>query len=119
MANKPRQPELLKLVVFVPPSHADAVRQELGEAGAGRIGDYDFCTFSCRGVGRYRPLPGAQPYAGELGKLESVEEERIEARCTRDNVRAAIEAVRAAHPYEEPAIDVYPLCSLDELLCSD
>ena len=94
-------------------SHANAVRTALGEAGAGRIGDYDFCTFSCRGIGRFRPLPDAQPYTGEVGRLERVEEERIETLCTRDNIRAAIEAVRAAHPYEEPAMDVYPLCLID------
>ena len=108
-------PALLKLVVFVPPTHADAVRQALGEAGAGRIGDYDFCSFSCRGVGRYRPLPGAQPHIGAVGKLASVEEERIETVCARETLRAAIEAVRAVHPYEEPAMDVYPLCRLDEV----
>ncbi|MGD8240026.1 MAG: YqfO family protein [Armatimonadota bacterium] len=106
--------ELLKLVVFVPPSHAEGVRKALGEAGAGRIGDYDFCSFSSRGIGCYRPLPGAEPYAGEMGKLASVEEERIETRCTRETIRAALEAVRAVHPYEEPAIDVYPLHSVHE-----
>ncbi|MFQ5811079.1 MAG: hypothetical protein ACE5JM_15785 [Armatimonadota bacterium] len=113
-ATRPN-PELLKLVVFVPPGHADAVRNALGEAGAGRIGDYDFCSFSCRGTGRYRPLPGAEPYSGEVGKLASVEEERIETLCTRETIRAALEAVRAVHPYEEAAIDVYPLCSGSEL----
>ena len=116
MSAASRDGELLKLVVFVPPSHADAVRQALGEAGAGRIGDYDFCSFSCRGIGRWRALLGAKPYAGEVGKVESADEERIETLCTRHTIGAAIEAARAAHPYEEPAIDVYPLCSVDDFV---
>jgi hypothetical protein len=98
-----------KLVVYVPLSHAEQVRHALGEAGAGVIGDYGHCTFSVRGVGRFLPMEGANPHIGEVGKLEAVEEERIETVCRAEVVEAVLEAVRAAHPYEEPAIDVYPI----------
>lgn len=101
--------EAVKLVVFVPVTHADKVRQALGEAGAGEIGNYSFASFSVKGIGRFKPLPGANPAIGEIGKLEKVEEERIEAVCSRENLQKAIEAIKSVHPYEEIAIDIYPL----------
>lgn len=107
--------EQVKIVVFTPIEAADKVRHALGEAGAGRIGNYDFCSFSSRGTGRFRPLEGAQPYMGQQGQLEAVEEERIEVVCDRDILPGVIAKLREAHPYEEPAIDVYPLISLDSL----
>ena len=99
----------VKLVVFVPISHADAVRQALGEAGAGKIGNYDFCSFSSRGTGRFRGNEKTNPAIGEAGKYEAVEEERIEAIVPREILKEVIEKVRAIHPYEEVAFDVYPL----------
>src|SRR5690606_39698825 len=90
---------------------ADDVRQALGEAGAGQVGDYRFCSFSVKGVGRFIPMDGANPAIGERGKLEEVVEERIETVCWRKDLEKVIAAVKAAHPYEEVAIDVYPLIS--------
>jgi hypothetical protein len=101
--------ERYKIVVYAPDPDADAVREALGKAGAGRIGNYSFCSFTSRGVGRFRPEAGATPAIGEVGRLEEVIEERIETVCAPDRLAAALAAVRAAHPYEEPAIDVYPL----------
>jgi hypothetical protein len=101
--------ENVKLVVFVPESHADTVRQALGQAGAGRIGNYDFCSFSIKGIGRYKPLEGASPAIGNIGNFESVSEERIEVVCPRLILVNIIEAVKKVHPYEEVAFDVYPL----------
>jgi hypothetical protein len=98
-----------KIVVYVPDSHGDAVRQALGEAGAGRIGNYAHCSFTARGVGRFLPLAGANPAIGVVGRLEEVEEERIETICAEERLRGVLAAVRRVHPYEEPAIDVYPL----------
>jgi hypothetical protein len=105
----------VKIVVFVPHSHAEAVRQALGDAGAGRIGLYSHCSYSVDGVGRFKPLAGAQPAIGEVGQFEEVEEERIECICERGKARQALEAIRGVHPYEEPAIDVYPLLMEEDL----
>jgi hypothetical protein len=101
-----------KIVVFVPLSHADALREAMGQAGAGRLGNYSHCSFSTRGVGRFRPEQGAQPAIGQVGKLEEVEEERIEVTCDISCVREVIAAIRRVHPYEEPAFDVWELTTL-------
>ena len=93
----------------MPGSHADAVREALGSAGAGVIGNYTHCTFTSKGVGRFMPQEGAHPHIGSVGMLESVEEERIETVCRAEILRLVLDAVRAVHPYEEPAIDVYPI----------
>ncbi len=98
-----------KIVVTVPVESADNVRQVIGEAGGGKIGNYSFCSFSVRGIGRFLPGEGAHPAIGEVGKLEEVEEERIEVNCDDTLVADVVAAIRAVHPYEEPAIDIYPL----------
>ncbi|WP_315743701.1 MULTISPECIES: YqfO family protein [unclassified Bradyrhizobium] len=102
-----------KIVVYVPEAQGDALRAAMGEAGAGRIGNYDYCSFTVKGTGRFRPLAGANPTIGALGRLETVEEERIETVCAEDRLRGVLRAIRAAHPYEEPAIDVYPIELID------
>ena len=98
-----------KIVVFVPESHADAVREAMAAAGAGKIGNYTHCSFSSKGIGRFRPGQGAHPAIGEIGKSENVAEERIEMLAPADVVGNVLAAIRRAHPYEEPATDVYPL----------
>lgn len=98
-----------KLVVTVPTTHADIVRDAIGKTGLDRAGNYGFCSFSTKGVGRFLPLNGASPAIGEIGKLEMVEEERIEISCAREGVAGIIEAIKLVHPYEEPVIDVYLL----------
>ena len=102
----------VKFVVFVPFSHADAVRQALGEAGAGKIGNYDFCSFSSRGTGRFRGNEKTKPSVGKAGKYEEVEEEKIEAIVPREILKEVIEKVKSVHPYEEVAFDIYPLETL-------
>lgn len=99
----------LKLVVFVPLSHADEVRRVLGESGAGKIGNYDSCSFSSRGTGRFRGNENSNPAIGMVGKFESVEEERIEVVVPRSIVRQVIIEINKVHPYEEVALDIYPL----------
>lgn len=96
-----------KLVVTVPLTHADIVRDAMGKAGAGKVGNYSFCSFSSRGVGRFKPMEGAVPHIGEVEKLEAVEEERIEVNCTKKILGDVVAAIKAVHPYEEVAIDVY------------
>lgn len=102
----------VKLVVFVPLSHADAVRQALGEAGAGKIGNYDFCSFSSRGMGRFRGNEKTNPAIGKAENYEAVEEERIEAIVAREILKEVIVKVKSVHPYEEVAFDIYPLENL-------
>lgn len=99
----------VKLVVFVPLSHADIVRQTLGEAGAGKIGNYDFCSFSSRGTGRFRGNEKTNPAIGEAEKHEAVDEERIEVVVPREILKEIVEKIKSVHPYEEVALDIYPL----------
>jgi hypothetical protein len=103
------QTEVVKIVVYVPVIHADKVRQVLGENGAGKVGDYEFTSFSVKGVGRFKPLPSAHPAIGNIGEFTEVSEERIETVCWAKDLDSIITAVKTVHPYEEVAIDVYPL----------
>jgi dinuclear metal center YbgI/SA1388 family protein len=99
----------VKLAAFVPEAHLDRVREAMSQAGAGRIGNYEECAFETRGRGCYRPLPGAKPFAGEVGTLEFAEEARLEMLVAKSLLPRVIAAMTAAHPYEEVAYDVYPL----------
>ena len=105
--------KMYKLVVFVPVNSADKIRQVLAVAGAGHIGNYDYTSFSIRGIGRFRPLKGAKPAIGEAGKIEEVEEERIETVVTGEVLDSVVEKIKAVHPYEEPVIDAYELKNLE------
>lgn len=106
---------LVKIVVFVPLSHAESVRQAMGDAGAGQYKNYSHSSFSSKGHGRFLPLKGAKPFTGEVGKLEVVEEERIEVVCAREKAKKVISAIKKAHPYEEVAYDIYTLLDEREL----
>jgi dinuclear metal center YbgI/SA1388 family protein len=109
----PQKP-LDKIVVFVPVAAAEAMRSALAEAGAGAIGDYDSCSFESAGVGRFRPMVGADPAIGQVGELASVDEVRLEVVAPRVRRRTILATMRAAHPYEEPAYDVIELAALEE-----
>ncbi len=98
-----------KVVVFVPVSDVEKVRQAIHAAGGGKLGNYSLCSFSSRGVGRFKPEAGANPSVGEIGKIEEVEEERIEVLCDSSIISDVIAAIKKAHPYEEAAYDVYLL----------
>lgn len=104
--------ELVKLVVFVPEENADKVRDALGKAGAGKIGEYSFCSYSIKGVGRFKPSDKANPHIGAAGKLEEVHEERIEVACEKEQATEIIKVIKEVHPYEEVVIDVYSMLSL-------
>ena len=99
----------VKIVVFVPETHTDIVREAVGKAGAGIIGNYTYCTFSSKGVGRFKPEQGANPHIGNVGKIEEVIEDRIETICSREKLEEVIKAIKSVHPYEEVALDVYSL----------
>jgi hypothetical protein len=106
--------EFIKLAVTVPETHADAVREAIGKAGGGKIGNYSFCSFSIKGTGRFKPEAGANPAIGTEGNLEAVLEERIEVTCTKNDIKTIVAAIKGAHPYEEIAIDLYPLFMLEK-----
>ena len=99
----------VKIVVFVPETHTDIVREAMGKADAGKIGNYSSCSFSSKGIGRFRPEQGADPHVGEIGKFEEVVEERIETICPREKLQDVIDAIKKVHPYDEVALDIYPL----------
>ena len=103
------QGSMKKIVVFVPAEDADGLAEALSGTGAGTIGDYTRCTFRSPGTGTFLPGEGTDPYLGERGRLERVEELRLETVVPTHLVRGAVEAIRTDHPYEEPAFDVYPV----------
>ncbi|MFJ5955884.1 hypothetical protein ACIQC5_07980 [Paenarthrobacter sp. NPDC092416] len=101
--------QLHALVVYVPETHASTLLQALGDAGAGRIGDYSHCAFTSPGTGHFTPLTGAQPFIGDVGVGEQVPETRVECVVEDDVLDAVVLALRAAHPYEEPAFMTWPV----------
>ncbi|QFU75500.1 NGG1p interacting factor NIF3 [Halioglobus maricola] len=103
---------MYKLAFYVPESHLESVKAAAFAAGAGRIGDYDHCCWQVLGEGQFRPLQGANPFIGEQGAVEKVAEYRVEMVCADDCARAAVEAMVAAHPYEEPAWDLIAMAEL-------
>ncbi len=107
---------MFKITVFIPKNAAEKVKQAMFAAGAGRQGEYDQCCFETEGTGQFRPLQGARPAIGAVGGLERVPELRVEMLCSRDKAKSVIAAMRAGHPYEEPAFDVIPLLAENELL---
>lgn len=100
---------LVKLAVFVPESHVEEVRQALGRAGAGHLGNYSHCTFGAPGTGTFLPGEGTQPFLGRPGELERVAEVRLETILPERLLGKVLAAMLKAHPYEEVAYDVYPL----------
>ncbi|ETP67850.1 hypothetical protein G159_15310 [Planococcus glaciei CHR43] len=108
--------ELVKIAVFVPESHEEQVREALGKAGAGAIGDYEFCSYTLSGTGRFRPTEAADPYIGKAGKMEVTAESKIEVVIRKYEKDRAIRAMIAAHPYEEVAYDVFTLENKEEAM---
>src|SRR3990172_11375641 len=98
-----------KLIVFVPREALDAVRDALFAAGAGRIGNYERCSFYTEGSGTFLGGEGSSPAVGRPGLEQPVAELRLETVYPEERHEEVIAALRAAHPYEEPAFDIYPL----------
>ena len=98
-----------KLVVFVPEEALDAVRDAVFAAGAGRIGDYERCTWYAEGTGTFLGGEATAPTIGERGREERVPELRLETILPAERMEEVVAALRAAHPYEEPAFDIYAL----------
>ncbi len=100
---------MYKLCFFVPEEALETVKSACFEAGAGKMGDYDSCCWQVLGEGQFRPMDGSRPYIGQQGQLEAVAEYRVEMVCTDEHIHGAVAALKLAHPYEEPAYDVWRL----------
>ena len=101
--------EFCKLEIFVPRTHLEPLRRALQSVDAGHIGNYDRCLSYSEVSGCWRPLKGSHPYEGEQNQLCTGKEYKVEAVCRTDRVGETLAAVKAAHPYEEPVINVIPL----------
>ena len=105
----------VKIIVFTPLAHCKVVRKAIGDAGGGIIGNYSHCSFSSRGIGRFKPNNKAKPYIGKSNKIEEVEEEKIEFICPKVKAKEIIKAIKKVHPYEEVALDIYQLIKEENL----
>ncbi len=103
---------MYKLVIFVPESHLQQVKTAMFEAGAGKIGNYDQCCWQIQGNGQFRPLADSNPHTGTQGKLEIIDEWRVETVVADEYLKAVIVALKQAHPFETPAFDVIKMVSV-------
>jgi len=94
---------MYQLVFYVPESHLEQVKTAVFNSGAGRIGAYDHCCWQVRGEGQFQPLAGSQPWLGTENQIERLDEYRVELVCADELIQLAIDALKKAHPYEEPA----------------
>lgn len=100
---------MYKLAFFVPPNHLEAVKQAVFTAGGGRLGAYDQCCWQVLGEGQFRPLDGSQPFIGQRGVVEHVVEWKVELVVDEGVIADVVTALKAAHPYETPAYEVWRL----------
>ena len=100
---------MLKLVIFIPKTHTDQLKERLWEAGLGKQGEYENCAFTSDGIGSFKPLEGANPTIGNIFDFEKVEEHRVEMLCEEKLKEIAISIIKKYHPYEEPAYEFYKI----------
>jgi hypothetical protein len=98
-----------KLEIFIPEEYVARLLDELSMVNVGRIGNYDHCASVTRIQGYWRPLAGAHPFEGEIGKLSQESEAKVEVNCSKEYVAAALEVIRRVHPYDEPLVNIIPL----------
>jgi hypothetical protein len=98
-----------KLCFFVPDSHVEAVKSAVFAAGGGRIGHYDSCAWQVLGRGQFRAMQGSQPFIGQVGQVETVDEWKVELVVADALIEAVVAALKLSHPYETPAYEVWPL----------
>jgi len=106
---------MYRINVYIPASHLEQVKTAMFAAGAGRIGNYDSCCWQSQGQGQFRPLEGSDAFIGTKGQLEQVEEFKVEMVCSSSVVRQVVKAMIKAHPYEEPAYDIYRGLTLEDI----
>ena len=92
-----------QIIVFIPESHKEYVKDAMFQAGAGKLGNYDSCSFEVSGLGQFRPLDGSQPFVGMAHKVEYVKEVRVEMICKDEHLSEVVSAMKRAHPYETTA----------------
>ncbi|SHN11464.1 Nif3-like dinuclear metal center hexameric protein [Gracilibacillus kekensis] len=107
--------DLFKFIVYVPSTHIENVTNVIGEAGAGYIGEYSHCSFRSKGEGFFKPLEGTNPYIGEQGEIEQVEEYKLETIIKKYQISHVLQSAKKAHPYEEMAYDLVPLANKGDL----
>lgn len=100
---------MYKLSFFVPEDYLETVKSAIFATGAGRIGNYDHCCWQVLGQGQFRALEGSDPFLGQQNKLEIVAEWKVELVCSDELIQPVVRALKQAHPYEEPAYDVWKL----------
>lgn len=100
---------MYKLCFFVPVENAEKVKDAVFLTGAGRIGCYDQCSWESLGTGQFRPLSGSKPAIGQIDEIEKVQELKVELVCSDECIKQAVSALKQAHPYEEPAYEVFRL----------
>ena len=103
---------MYKLAFFVPPSHLDVVKAAVFAAGGGHLGDYDQCAWQTLGQGQFRPLDGSQPFIGQAGQLERLEEWKVELVVADDLIAQVVDALKQSHPYETPAYEAWRLADV-------
>jgi len=97
---------MVSVVVYIPESHLQKVKEAMFAAGGGKIGNYDSCCWQTEGRGQFRPLENSKPYLGQKGVVKTVVEMKVEMACEREKAAAVIAAMKAVHPYETPAYHV-------------
>ncbi len=98
-----------KICVMIPSAWLETVKEAMFSAGAGRYGTYDYCCWQTLGTGQFRPLQGSQPFSGQSNDIHAEETWKVEMICQEPFLKAAIEALQQAHPYEMPAFDYHPV----------
>ena len=96
---------MLKLIYYVPEAHLESTKQAIFQAGAGGIGNYEQCAWQVLGTGQFKPVKDANPFVGEVGELEKIPEWRVETIVPEDKAQQVARALKASHPYEEPAFE--------------
>jgi len=100
---------LYQISFYVPKTHCEEVKQAMFDTGAGKLGEYDCCAWQTLGQGQFKPLAGSDPFIGDTGKLETVNEYKVEMMCSENHLHKTIQALKSSHPYEVPAYSVTKL----------
>lgn len=106
---------MYKLCFFVPETHLETVKEALFQQGAGQIGGYDSCAWQVLGEGQFRPLSGSQPFIGQVNKVTRLAEYKVEMVCADSIIKQVIKTLLDAHPYEQPAYEIYRLLTIDDI----